>query len=1008
MTKKIDRIRHREQTRKAITSLTSSSLVKLLSLKSLTATVFALALAGASLLVVRTASASDPSAGVLSPAGPSVTWNGLPVTYADPANASEATCQDGVNCDTFKLTISGAPADWAGKLAHVEINWTNPAFDYALSVHKGTTSDPTVAYSDNSITSPRNWEAVDISPAETGTGDYTVHVIYFTTSEADPYRGTASVAVAAPPEPTPTPAPVSPEPAPRFFNYIPPEGMGTNAGEPSIGVNWNSGNVFFISYTQTLRVGFDDSTSPARAKWEDKSVPTHVTSLDPILYTDSQTGRTFSSQLAGATSLMSYTDDDGENWSPSQGAGIAASVDHQTVGGGPYHEPLSGGVLYPHIVYYCSQDVDVDASCAASHDGGRTFGPAMRIYTTLDCGGLHGHIKVAPDGTAYLPVATCGNQAVVVSEDNGLTWDIRRIPDSGENSSDPSVGIASDGTVYFAFADSKNRARVAVSHDKGRTWENDFDIGAPAGVKSSVFPAAVAGDRDRAAVFFLGSSTPGIGATGASPSDFDGTWYGYISTTYDGGKTWTTVNATPNDPVQRGPICDRGTLGCNGNTRNLLDFNDMTVDKKGRVLAAFADGCVSDACVQGRDINGDNRIDGNDNDGATRATIIRWAGGKGLFREYDPVLITSLPAAPLLVASHDGKTAYLSWSTPDNGGSPITSYKVYRGTSTGEALLATVGGDVNSFNDANFNGGSFYYRVRAANGSGDGPLSNKATPTLIEPVVVESPCKLPGVTVVRDASGDAADGLESHDVKTVSVAEPFFADGSRKLYFTMKVGSLSPAVTPNTSWKVLFKGPDGITHFVEMNTFDPTGVKYSYGHIEVDPATNVNNNVSDGPADPASGFTPDGTITLVISNDKVGNPSAGQVLIGVKGEVRALVGAVRGLLALIDDTDVGSYTVVGNASCAPKPAAPTALTATAGKREVTLAWQDKSDNEETFLIERSTSVDSGYTQVATVGANTTTYVDRGVVRKTTYYYRVRAANAAGRSAYSNVASVRVK
>ena len=965
---------------------------------------------------LRTVLAANPGAGTLSPAGPSVTWNGLAVDYANPVSASEKTCQDGTNCDTFKLTISGTQADWAGKAVHIQIDWLSPTFDYALSVHKGTNADPSIAYSDNPVDSPRNWEAVDIDPSVSGVGDYSVHVIYFTTAAADSYKGTASITVKPAATPTPTPPPVSTESPARYFNYHAPEGLGTSAGEPSIGVNPKTGKVFFESNTQTLRVTFDDTASPARTNWEDKSAPNAVTSLDPILFTDQRTGRTFTSQLAGATSLMSFSDTDGDNWTPSQGAGIPASVDHQTVGGGPFAAPLTrdaGSPFYKDAVYYCSQDVGFDASCAASLDGGLTFGPAVRIYTELDCGaGLHGHIKVAPDGTAYVPSKGCGGQqAVVVSENNGLSWEVRKVPGSREGESDPSVGIGADGSVYFAYANGDGHQRVAVSHDEGKSWPADLDqdLGYYQGIQNSVFPAAVAGDGNRAAVFFLGSATPGtIGATGPDPAGFTGTWYGYVSTTYDGGKTWTTVNATPNDPVQRGPICTQGTLTCTGTTRNLLDFNDVTIDGKGRVLAAYADGCVSPQCVQGTDLNGDGKLDGNDNDGSQIATIIRQSGAKGLFLQSDSELATNLPGAPNLIAQHDGKTAYLSWSTPDDGGSAITAYKVYRGTSAGETLLATVAGDVNSYNDATFNGGSFYYRVRASNANGDGTLSTKVTPTVLVPPIVESPCKLPGVTVVRDSTGDA-DGVPGHDVDFVSVAELYQTDGSHKLYFTLKVGSLDPVATPNTSWKVLFKAPDGITHFVEMNTFDPTAIKFRYGHIQVDPTTGVNNNVNDGTADPASSFTTNGTITLVIGNDKVGNPAAGQSLVAIKGEVRALVGATAGLLVLIDDTGVGGYTVAGNDSCAPKPATPTGLTAVNSARSaVTLNWQDNSDNEQNFLVERSTSVDTGYAQIASVGANTTSYVDGTVVKKVTYYYRVRAASGAAKSGYSNVASVRVK
>src|ERR1044072_4075562 len=131
----------------------------------------------------------------------------------------------------------------------------------------------------------------------------------------------------------------------------------------------------------------------------------------------------------------------------------------------------------------------------------------------------------------------------------------------------------------------------------------------------------------------------------------------------------------------------------------MLDFNDVTMDGKGRVLAAYADGCVSPQCVQGTDLNGDGKLDGNDNDGSQIATIIRQSGGKSLFQQFDSELVTNLPGAPNLVAQQDGKNAYLSWSAPDEGGSAITGYKVYRGTTAGETLLASVAGDVNSYKD---------------------------------------------------------------------------------------------------------------------------------------------------------------------------------------------------------------------------------------------------------------------------------------------------------------------
>jgi FG-GAP-like repeat/Fibronectin type III domain len=68
---------------------------------------------------------------------------------------------------------------------------------------------------------------------------------------------------------------------------------------------------------------------------------------------------------------------------------------------------------------------------------------------------------------------------------------------------------------------------------------------------------------------------------------------------------------------------------------------------------------------------------------------------------------------------------------------------------------------------------------------------------------------------------------------------------------------------------------------------------------------------------------------------------------------------------------------------------------------LTLAWQDNSSNETGFRIERSLDGSTNWTEIGTTGANVATYHDAGLAPSTTYYYRVRAYNAAGTSAYSN-------
>jgi transcriptional regulator CtsR len=87
------------------------------------------------------------------------------------------------------------------------------------------------------------------------------------------------------------------------------------------------------------------------------------------------------------------------------------------------------------------------------------------------------------------------------------------------------------------------------------------------------------------------------------------------------------------------------------------------------------------------------------------------------------------------------------------------------------------------------------------------------------------------------------------------------------------------------------------------------------------------------------------------------------------------------------------------------PDAPFSLEATAvSSSKAKLTWEDSSDNETGFKIERKKSGGS-YSQIATVDENTTTYTDTGLTGNTKYYYRIRAYNDTGNSAYSSEASV---
>ena len=102
---------------------------------------------------------------------------------------------------------------------------------------------------------------------------------------------------------------------------------------------------------------------------------------------------------------------------------------------------------------------------------------------------------------------------------------------------------------------------------------------------------------------------------------------------------------------------------------------------------------------------------------------------------------------------------------------------------------------------------------------------------------------------------------------------------------------------------------------------------------------------------------------------------------------------------------MNSYSVEYSTTSTSPPAASTNLTATvASSTAIDLAWTDNANNEDGFKIERSLTSGSGFSQIATVGANITSYRNSGLTTGTKYYYRVCAYNAGGNSAYSNEAS----
>ncbi len=432
---------------------------------------------------------------------------------------------------------------------------------------------------------------------------------------------------------------------------------GASASEPTIGIPWNTDSLFYYPVSEagaltdpnslamhTMRARFDANGVPT---WDAVDPPYQVPiNLDPMLVADSDTGRVFSGGLLGPCSSMVYSDDDGETWLPTINMCSGEDFDHQSIGLGP----PAGPVPSPegtHVGYYCGQGGTI--SCARSLDQGTTWGPFVEVPGS--CGGFHGHIRVSPStGFVVVPTASCGEHAGYISTaDGGVTWTANEIEESAEwtNGFDPSAQFSRPGGWFYYGMVSEHGIYMALSKDEGASWEplgggmgvaetTWLDVGQfhDPPVVAGVFTNVQTGDDERVALSFIGlEGGPGKDLEFLKSNEIyqcndrqdELVWHYYVALSYDAGRTWA-VHKLTTDPVQVGGIYDV-VIGGGGGCRNLLDFQDMDIDSKGRIHIGWADGCTRE-CATDPDINSTGARD-------SAPRLLRQIGGKGLFKEFD-------------------------------------------------------------------------------------------------------------------------------------------------------------------------------------------------------------------------------------------------------------------------------------------------------------------------------------------------------------------------------------
>ncbi len=369
------------------------------------------------------------------------------------------------------------------------------------------------------------------------------------------------------------------------------------------------------------------------------------------------------------------------------------------------------------------------------------------------------------------------------------------------------------------------------------------------------------------------------------------------------------------------------------------------------------------------------------------------------------------PAAPssLTATAVSNSQINLSWSDHSNN---ETGFKIERKLTSGINFtqIDTVAAGVTSYASTGLTATTSYtYRVRAYNAGGPSAFSNQASDTtLIDPPVAPS-----GLTATAVSNSQ----IDLSWVDNALTEDGFLIErktGAGGSY--AQIASVGANVTSYAS-----TGLSGSTeYFYRVRAYNVGG---NSNYSNEDEATTL----QDPPAAPGN------LRATALNNEQIDlawtDLSNNET--GFKVEIKAGAGGAYTELATNSANDT-TYTSTGleadteyfyrvrafnstgsspysnedSATTLPEPpAAPSNLNATTvSNTQIDLAWNDNSNNEDGFKIERKLSTAATFSEITTVGANVTSYASTGLLADTSYTYRVRAYNAVGNSAYTGEVS----
>ncbi|MCC6288582.1 MAG: fibronectin type III domain-containing protein [Chitinophagaceae bacterium] len=420
----------------------------------------------------------------------------------------------------------------------------------------------------------------------------------------------------------------------------------------------------------------------------------------------------------------------------------------------------------------------------------------------------------------------------------------------------------------------------------------------------------------------------------------------------------------------------------------------------------------------------------------------------------------------LMVSKLSQTSLKLNWIINPGAPYPATNFEIYQATSSGGPykFVGITDANTRSFTKVELTPGvKYYYVVRAVNNTAGSDISSEVSETTsvdVTPPTAPSSLTIVGTTRTSiavewgestDDAGIAAYDIYLNGVKTYSTTTTSYIVNNlsyNNLYtISVKARDIADNASPFSNQVSARTVAGGLTYkyytgeWTNLPDFNNTKIQTA-GFV---PNVNLNNRLQDEnfgflwegyiriPVDGSYTFrtySDDGCkiyfntqysfgATALVSDDGTHAAQYKETTISLTAGVYPIAvayfqatGGRTIELSWKNPQSSGNYvsipdSVFVEASVAATniPTAPSGLNASATSyKKVSLTWVDNSSNETAFELFRSTDAMNDYKTVAVLPANTTGFQDTTVAAATKYFYKIRAINQNGESAYDKFGS----